>query len=101
MLEHFKKYKSTKKNIKLKETGSGFVVTYYNTDIAEFDGENLKLRNGGWNTPSTKNHLNAILSDFDLSIYQFKYEWFLSGKCFPHSIPFHNGMVVPRLEALL
>jgi len=101
MLEYFKKYKSTKKNIKLKETRNGFVVTYYSTDIAEFDGENLKLRHGGWNTPSTKNHLNAVLCDFDMRISQSAHAWYIYGKNLSEAIPFTNGMIVPTLDALL
>ena len=100
MLENFKKYRSTKKNLALTMTDNGFIVRYHWTDIVEVKNEYIILRSGGWETPSTKNHINAVIREFGLSISQVKWRWFLSGKNIG-TVPFTNGMSVPTLEALL
>ena len=45
--------------------------------IAELQGNNLRISNAGWATPTTKERLNGLLETFGACIYQKSYQWYL------------------------
>lgn len=99
MLDYFKKYASTKKNIKVQLTANGFVIKYYFTNIVRLDDAEIVLRHDGFTTKSTKNHMNAALREFHMYISQKDWAWTLHyGQ---KAIPFENGMRINILNALL
>jgi len=102
MLEYFMKYKSTKKNIKLIETAEGFVVKYHHTEIVELEDSMITLRHGGWLTRSTIRHINAVLRDFNMSVCQKNYLWYVYGQglLVDGALPFKDGMKIPLTIAV-
>ena len=60
-------------------TVSDGVMRLYNNPIAWIEKGVLNLSDCGWQTVTTKDRLNAVLSVFDLGhIFQKNYEWFYS-----------------------
>ena len=60
-------------------TVSDGVMRLYNNPIVWIDKGVLNLSDCGWQTVTTKDRLNAVLSVFDLGhIFQKNYEWFYS-----------------------
>ena len=61
-------------------------VVLHSTPIAEIDwnSKQIVVRTGGWNTPTTKSRLNAIIRTFTASsgIYQLKGQWVLAEEPF-------------------
>ena len=68
-------------------------VYLHNNLIAEIGPTYVQLFDGGWQTPTTKSRLNAILSAHGADgeyIFQKKGQWFLNFQGTP--IPFFSGM---------
>ena len=68
-------------------------VYLHNNLIAEIGPTYLQMFDGGWQTPTTKSRLNAILKAHGVDgeyIFQKKGEWFLNFQDGP--IPFFSGM---------
>ena len=68
-------------------------VYLHNNLIAEIGPTYVQLFDGGWQTPTTKSRLNAILKAHGADgeyIFQKKGEWFLNFQGGP--IPFFSGM---------
>jgi len=68
-------------------------VYLHNNLIAEIGPTYVQLFDGGWQTPTTKSRLNAILKAHGVDgeyIFQKKGEWFLNFQGSP--IPFFSGM---------
>lgn len=103
-------------NVYLEPRGEAIAVRYYNTDIVTYypDGR-IELRNGGWQTVTTKQNISAF-SPF--TIYQEKGVWYVNtaadfsavnaAKCPKGTLPpgiveFENGMIldIPEWAAKL
>ena len=57
----------------------------------------LTLKDGGWQSRTTKRRLNALLSAFTfngLSVVQKNWNWFLKDNDFNRTVPFVSGMTV-------
>jgi hypothetical protein len=68
-------------------------VYLHNNLIAEIGPTYVQLFDGGWQTPTTKSRLNAILAAHGVDkeyIFQKKGQWFLNFQGSP--IPFFSGM---------
>ena len=68
-------------------------VYLHNNLIAEIGPTYVQLFDGGWQTPTTKSRLNAILKAHGVDgeyIFQKKGQWFLNYEGGP--IPFFSGM---------
>lgn len=56
----------------------------------------IELRTDGWETPTTKNRINAMLRALGLGlgygVYQHKHEWYLSTPT--KDLSFHDGMLL-------
>ena len=68
-------------------------VYLHNNLIAEIGPTYVQLFDGGWQTPTTKSRLNAILAAHGADgeyIFQKKGQWFLNFQGTP--IPFFSGM---------
>ena len=93
--------------------GAIVVVTYVTTMIVEATADTITLRNGGWQTVTTKRKLNQASQQFALGygVHQVKGEWFLDRRnpayhlegidgVAPYwlglSLPFVDGMTFPR-----
>ena len=62
--------------------------------IAEIGPTYVQLFDGGWQTPTTKSRLNAILKEHGIGnegVFQKKGEWFFSSNDYG-TIPFFSGM---------
>lgn len=62
--------------------------------IAEIGPTYIQLFDGGWQTPTTKSRLNAILREHGIGnegVFQKKGEWFFSSNDYG-TIPFFSGM---------
>ena len=64
-------------------------------------GDVIRLSSCGWVSNTTKSRLNALLSDYQLSIVQKKYTWKLTSSLFfkfnnsvVSSVPFFDGMEI-------
>lgn len=71
-------------------------LRYHATDVVTYKANGtVILTNGGWQTVTTKERLNAFSP---VSVYQRKYEWFVGrvedGIFKNLDIPFKNGMVL-------
>jgi len=42
----------------------GYAVTLHSTVIVKFDGANVTLNTGGWNTATTRNRMNQVANQF-------------------------------------
>ena len=56
----------------------------------------LTLKDGGWQSNTTKSRLNALLDEFvpSMGIFQKNWTWFLSDRLDGTVIPFQSGMTV-------
>lgn len=78
-------------------------IQYESTKIVEWDTSRITLRNGGWETVTTKRKLNQAALQFGLpyGVYQTKGEWFVfarndKGYAGDTIAPFVDGMVLHR-----
>lgn len=74
----------------------GGSVTYAHTEIVRWEGSQVTLRSGGWETPTTKRKMNQAARQFGLrySVYQHKGDWFVRiGRGRP-AVPFVDGMTL-------
>ena len=56
----------------------------------------LKIKDGGWQSVTTKSRLNALLDEFvpSMGIFQKDWVWYLSDRLDGSVIPFQSGMTV-------
>ena len=56
----------------------------------------LTLKDGGWQSNTTKSRLNALLDEFvpSMGVFQKNWQWFLSDRLDGSVIPFQSGMTV-------
>jgi len=73
-------------------------VFLHGNHIASLDTATHKLtiKDGGWQSVTTKSRLNALLDEFvpSVGIFQKNWTWFLSDRLDGSIIPFQSGMTV-------
>ena len=73
-------------------------VFLHGNHIASLDTATHKLtiKDGGWQSNTTKSRLNALLDEFvpSMGIFQKNWTWFLSDRLDGSVVPFHSGMTV-------
>lgn len=69
-------------------------VYLHGNHIATINDTSIELYTRGWNTPTTKSRLNAILSEHGngARIFQSNFEWFVVDN--NQKVPFTEGMVL-------
>ena len=74
-------------------------IVYQRTAIVTFDRDSVTLRNGGWQTVTTKRKMNQASHQFGLgySVFQKDFSWFVT---LPNgaTIPFMDGMTFERVR---
>ena len=72
------------------------IITYHQTDVVKFNGEEIILDSGGWQTATTKTRMNQTSNQFDLGfgVFQKDYQWFVDFK--GQTIDFCDGLVLQR-----
>ena len=69
-------------SVEYNENTNCSTVSLHGNDIATYDHNlrAIKISSCGWDTPTTKSRLNAILSEvkYGCSIFQKQFEWFVS-----------------------
>ena len=81
------------------------IVRLYSTDIVDVDTRDntITLNTGGWNTVTTKERMNAVLSAFNspYRVYQRDFQWYVQlhyyhcKACFSDERAFDTIAVVP------
>ena len=73
-------------------------VFLHGNHIASLDTATHKLtiKDGGWQSVTTKSRLNALLDEFvpSMGIFQKNWTWFLSDRLDGSVVPFVSGMTV-------
>jgi len=73
-------------------------VFLHGNHIASLDTATHKLtiKDGGWQSVTTKSRLNALLDEFvpSMGIFQKNWEWFVSDRLTGSVVPFVSGMTV-------
>ena len=73
-------------------------VFLHGNHIASLDTATHKLtiKDGGWQSVTTKSRLNALLDEFvpSMGIFQKNWEWFVSDRLTGQVVPFISGMTV-------
>ena len=73
-------------------------VFLHGNHIASLDTATHKLtiKDGGWQSVTTKSRLNALLDEFvpSMGIFQKNWTWFLSDRLDGSVVPFISGMTV-------
>lgn len=95
-----KKIDNLKFKYDISESNGFYVVyTFYQTDIVKIDADRSKawLNTSGFNTVTTKKHINTILAEngFKAMVYQSKKVWYVSldnGT----DIKFKDGMIITK-----
>ncbi len=83
--------KRVKNNTLRIETETGYKIRLHNTDIIEYQNEDIILNSGGWQTRTTKERLNEYLP-YGMYISQKNYEWTVHDTNTNQSVPFNDGM---------
>jgi len=74
-------------------------VFLHGNHIASLDTatHKLTLKDGGWQSNTTKSRLNALLDEFDYGsfVFQKNWQWFFARNFNPsHKVDFTSGMVI-------
>ena len=66
----------------------------HNIATVDHATKSVKLSSCGWETPTTKSRLNAILQEVKtgFSVFQKQFEWFLNGQ--GKTVDFFDGMIL-------
>ena len=92
------KQNTTVKCFKTNGVTTDIDVFLHGNHIASLDTATHKLtiKDGGWQSVTTKSRLNALLDEFvpDMGIFQKNWEWFVSDRLTGQVVPFVSGMTV-------
>mgnify|MGYP000010924314 FL=1 len=73
-------------------------VFLHGNHIASLDTATHKLtiKDGGWQSVTTKSRLNALLDEFvpSMGVFQKNWDWFVSDRLTGQVVPFISGMTV-------
>lgn len=86
------KMKQIAKNVYERYQGRTLIIRYHDTDIVELQPNKIILRNGGWQTSTTKKWINKYLPTGTF-LYQKNFEWFIQ-KDDNKTFPFEDGMTI-------
>ena len=82
--------------VEFNESTNCSTVKLHGNSIATFDHnlKAVKISSCGWDTPTTKSRLNAILSEvkYGCSVFQRKFDWFVSYR--DETVSFFDGMIL-------
>jgi hypothetical protein len=67
----------------------GKAVYLFGNKIAEWREDGLWITNCGWQTPTTKDRLNAIGRYVNFGVHQRKKQWYLASSIFPSDSTYH------------
>ena len=89
----------TKDNTAVRVYDDSVDVYLHGNHIATLDltNDKLTIKDGGWQTVTTKSRLNALLDEFDYGsfVFQKNWQWFFARNFNPsHKVDFISGMVV-------
>ena len=92
------KQNTTVKCFKTNGVTTDIDVFLHGNHIASLDTATHKLtiKDGGWQSVTTKSRLNALLDEFvpDMGIFQKNWQWFVSDRLTGQVVPFVSGMTV-------
>ena len=73
-----------------------FFTRYWSTKVVQYNETEIILRNGGWNTSTTKKRINRVswTENLGFTVFQKDHFWFVEYK--GETIPFENGMKLAR-----
>ena len=73
-------------------------VFLHGNHIASLDTatNQLTIKDGGWQSVTTKSRLNALLDEFvpSMGVFQKNWDWFVSDRLTGQVVPFVSGMTV-------
>ena len=73
-------------------------VFLHGNHIASLDTatNQLTIKDGGWQSVTTKSRLNALLDEFvpSMGVFQKNWDWFVSDRLTGQVVPFISGMTV-------
>lgn len=81
-------------------------VTYVNTRIVAWDGDNVTLNSGGWQTATTKCKMCQAANQFALRfcVYQKRGEWFVDIENPAYTLdgdaPYWQGLAIPYRDGM-
>ena len=92
------KQNTTVKCFKTNGVTTDIDVFLHGNHIASLDTATHKLtiKDGGWQSVTTKSRLNAILDEFvpSMGVFQKNWDWFVSDRLTGQVVPFVSGMTV-------
>ena len=79
-------------SVSVDNEGNQFVTLHGNLIAQISNFGDIKLSSCGWQTPTTKSRLNAILDTYlhGLSVYQKNFDWFIGGDDFFDGYTIHR-----------
>ena len=89
-----------KRNTRLVRDGKDIHLRYHSTSVVTFHNDgSLTLRNGGWQSKTTKSRINDALGSYG-HVFQRNWNWFISIlNC--REVSFESGMRISKLDAFL
>lgn len=74
-----------KANMEVAVVGDNVYMYLHQNCIAKRDGETVQISNAGWESPTTKERLNALTDYYgEFKIYQKNYVWYWGMEVFPN-----------------
>lgn len=74
------------------ELPDGYAIRLHNTNVLTFQGDNVILNSGGYQTHTTKERINRYLPGYELT--QKNWTWYVIESDTKNKIPFQDGMVL-------
>lgn len=73
-------HKMTSGNTKVMGGGDNFIMTLHDNVIATREGSRIILTDSGWQTATTKERLNGVLSEMhsEWRLYQLSGKWYIT-----------------------
>ena len=73
-------WSSSNTAVSVDNEGNTFVMLHGNLIATIFNNGDMKLSSCGWDTPTTKSRLNAILDTFlhNVRVYQRNFQWWIN-----------------------
>ena len=95
---NFSKANTSVRCIKTTGVTTDVDVFLHGNHIASLDtaSNQLTIKDGGWQSVTTKSRLNALLDEFapSMGIFQKDWVWYLSDRLSGSVVPFISGMTV-------
>lgn len=75
--------------------GNKRIIRFYDTNILEFEGDKIRIFNGGFFTVTTRQRINEFLPQY-ISVYQRKFDWYIRNHETEEIIEFKEGIEVQK-----